>query len=92
MTDKMAEKDFTPRELEVMAKVSGESASVLTSLTYAMQAWSCMTEEPKVNYDKLAEACGMGNPRSAANAWRAIKAKIMAKGKATFTHLPRLRK
>jgi len=39
-----------------------------------------MTEEPKVNYEKLAEACGMGNPRSASNAWRSIKAKIMAKG------------
>ncbi|KAK5126785.1 hypothetical protein LTR85_009719 [Meristemomyces frigidus] len=59
----MADKDFTQRELEIMAK-----------------AWACMTEEPKVDYEKLAAACGMGNPRSAGNAWRAIKTKIMAKG------------
>ncbi|KAK4545547.1 hypothetical protein LTR36_002897 [Oleoguttula mirabilis] len=59
----MADKDFTPRELEIMGK-----------------AWNCMTEEPKVDYDKLAELCSMGNPRSAGNAWRLIKAKIMAKG------------
>ena len=63
--DKQAttDKDFTAREMEIMAK-----------------AWNCMTDEPKVDYDKLAELCGMGNPRSASNAWRAIKAKIMAKG------------
>ncbi len=39
-TPKKEVKDFTPRELEIMAK-----------------AWNCMFEEPKVNYDKLAEEC-----------------------------------
>ncbi|KAF2484129.1 hypothetical protein BDY17DRAFT_121798 [Neohortaea acidophila] len=63
MADKLAEKDFTPREMEIMAK-----------------AWSCMVEEPKVDYNKLAESCGMTNPRSASNAWASIKKKILAKG------------
>ncbi|RMZ14218.1 hypothetical protein D0862_02085 [Hortaea werneckii] len=54
-------KDFTPRELEIMAK-----------------AWKCMTEEPKLDYDMLAAECGMTNPRSAGNAWRAIRAKLIA--------------
>ncbi|GAB1735106.1 hypothetical protein NU219Hw_g174t1 [Hortaea werneckii] len=54
-------KDFTPRELDIMAK-----------------AWKCMTEEPKLDYDMLAAECGMTNPRSAGNAWRAIRAKLIA--------------
>ncbi|KAI6803974.1 hypothetical protein KC356_g6884 [Hortaea werneckii] len=54
-------KEFTPRELEIMAK-----------------AWKCMTEEPKLDYEMLAAECGMTNPRSAGNAWRAIRAKLIA--------------
>ncbi|KAI7221669.1 hypothetical protein KC333_g1559 [Hortaea werneckii] len=54
-------KEFTPRELEIMAK-----------------AWKCMTEEPKLDYDMLAAECGMTNPRSASNAWRGIRAKLLA--------------
>ncbi|RMY73149.1 hypothetical protein D0863_04044 [Hortaea werneckii] len=54
-------KEFTPRELEIMAK-----------------AWKCMTEEPKLDYDMLAAECGMTNPRSAGNAWRGIRAKLLA--------------
>ncbi|KAI7000986.1 hypothetical protein KC332_g11741 [Hortaea werneckii] len=54
-------KEFTPRELEIMAK-----------------AWKCMTEEPKLDYDMLAAECGMTNPRSAGNAWRSIRAKLLA--------------
>lgn len=34
----------------------------------------------QVDYNKLAELCGMSNPRSASNAWAMIKKKIMAKG------------
>ncbi|KAK3675266.1 hypothetical protein LTR78_004776 [Recurvomyces mirabilis] len=75
----MADKDFSARETEIMAK-----------------AWNCMVEEPKVSstlpslrppvdYEKLAKACGMTNPRSATNAWRAIKTKIMARGGITKT-------
>ncbi|KAK5163096.1 uncharacterized protein LTR77_010880 [Saxophila tyrrhenica] len=55
-------KDFTTREIEIMAK-----------------AWNCMTEEPKVDYNKLASECNMTNPRSASNAWAAIKKKMFAK-------------
>ncbi|KXL50085.1 hypothetical protein M433DRAFT_7460 [Acidomyces richmondensis BFW] len=43
------------------------------------KAWTCITEEPKVDYDKLADACGMTNPRSASNAWGKIKKKIIAR-------------
>lgn len=32
-----------------------------------------------MNYEKLAQACGMSNPRSASNAWSAIKKKIISK-------------
>ncbi|KAK4574363.1 hypothetical protein LTR86_002125 [Recurvomyces mirabilis] len=71
----MADKDFSAREMEIMAK-----------------AWNCMIEEPKessslpsVDYQKLADACGMTNPRSATNAWRAIKTKVMARGGVTKT-------
>ena len=32
----------------------------------------------QVDYAKLAEACGMTNPRSASNAWANIKKKILA--------------
>ncbi|KAJ9626900.1 hypothetical protein H2203_003356 [Taxawa tesnikishii (nom. ined.)] len=39
-------------------------------------AWECFDNEPKVNYDKLAEKCGFTNPRSASNAWANIKKKL----------------
>ncbi|KAF2765676.1 hypothetical protein EJ03DRAFT_377597 [Teratosphaeria nubilosa] len=42
------------------------------------KAWLCMSEQPKVDYEKLAQACGMTNPRSASNAWAAIKKKLLA--------------
>ncbi|KAH9822945.1 RNA polymerase I specific transcription initiation factor [Teratosphaeria destructans] len=42
------------------------------------KAWLCMSEQPKIDYDKLAQECGMTNPRSASNAWAAIKKKLLA--------------
>lgn len=33
---------------------------------------------PQIDYDKLAGFAGMGNPRSASNAWAKIKAKLTA--------------
>ncbi|KAJ0160004.1 hypothetical protein CTA2_8771, partial [Colletotrichum tanaceti] len=44
-------------------------------------AWNCMKTAPELDYQKLAAACGMTNPRSASNAWGAIKKKI-------FTDVP----
>ena len=39
--------------------------------------------QSQVDYEKLAAACGMTNPRSASNAWAAIKKKILAKANTT---------
>lgn len=70
--------DFTPREQELMAA-----------------AWQCFEEQPKVrsqvlrvksvlttpqiDYEKMAKLVNMSNPRSASNAWSAIKKKLAAK-------------
>lgn len=43
-------------------------------------AWQCFTEQPKVNYDKLAKLCNFSNVKSASNAWGAIKKKLAAQG------------
>lgn len=52
-----------------------------------------------MDYEKLASACGMTNPRSASNAWSSIKKKLFASvpqaekpGKAGKTNTPRKRK
>ncbi|KAF3766951.1 hypothetical protein M406DRAFT_328065 [Cryphonectria parasitica EP155] len=51
---------LTPREGEILAK-----------------AWACLkTGPPEIDYEKLADECGMRNHRSAANAWSAIKKKM----------------
>ncbi|OHF00749.1 hypothetical protein CORC01_04066 [Colletotrichum orchidophilum] len=41
-------------------------------------AWGSMKSIPEVDYQKLAAACGMTNPRSASNAWSGIKKKLFA--------------
>ncbi|KAK2028571.1 hypothetical protein LX32DRAFT_653013 [Colletotrichum zoysiae] len=41
-------------------------------------AWNCMKTPPEIDYPLLAAACGMTNPRSASNAWGAIKKKLFA--------------
>ncbi|KXH36380.1 hypothetical protein CSIM01_04895, partial [Colletotrichum simmondsii] len=41
-------------------------------------AWSSLKSAPEVDYAKLAAACGMGNPRSASNAWSGIKKKLFS--------------
>ncbi|KAK1574266.1 uncharacterized protein LY79DRAFT_593428 [Colletotrichum navitas] len=41
-------------------------------------AWSCMKAPPEIDYTALASACGMTNPRSASNAWSAIKKKLFS--------------
>ncbi|KAK2037488.1 hypothetical protein LZ31DRAFT_570776 [Colletotrichum somersetense] len=41
-------------------------------------AWNCMKTPPEIDYPLLASACGMTNPRSARNAWGAIKKKLFA--------------
>ncbi|EEY19714.1 predicted protein [Verticillium alfalfae VaMs.102] len=40
------------------------------------KAWSCMKVQPEIDYVRLAAATGMTNPRSAANAWGALKKKL----------------
>ncbi|KAF2281289.1 uncharacterized protein EI97DRAFT_429338 [Westerdykella ornata] len=53
---------FTEREMQIMSK-----------------AWFCLKSgTPEIDYDKLAEATGMTNPRSASNAWAKIKHKLHA--------------
>lgn len=42
------------------------------------KAWGAMKTQPEIDYEKLAEACGMTNPRSASNAWSMIKKKLFA--------------
>ncbi|KAJ9156848.1 hypothetical protein NKR19_g4125 [Coniochaeta hoffmannii] len=39
-------------------------------------AWGAMKTQPEIDYQKLADACGMTNPRSASNAWSMIKKKL----------------
>ncbi|KAF6828492.1 hypothetical protein CPLU01_08474 [Colletotrichum plurivorum] len=41
-------------------------------------AWGCLKTVPDVDYHKLAEAMGVGSHRSAANAWCAVKKKLVA--------------
>ena len=56
---------FSARETEILAA-----------------AWSCLDGgDPKVNYQKLAEATGMTNPGSAYNAWTKIRNKISGKSR-----------
>lgn len=56
---------FSARETEILAA-----------------AWSCLDGgDPKVNYQKLAEATGMTNPGSAYNAWTKIRNKIAGKSR-----------
>ncbi|ROT35212.1 hypothetical protein SODALDRAFT_353570 [Sodiomyces alkalinus F11] len=43
---------------------------------FLAQAWTCMKTTPEIDYNRLAETLGMTNPRSAANAWSAIKKKL----------------
>ncbi|KAH8903718.1 hypothetical protein BR93DRAFT_971327 [Coniochaeta sp. PMI_546] len=47
------------------------------------KAWGAMKTQPEIDYEKLAEACGMTNPRSASNAWSMIKKKLFANSPAT---------
>ncbi|KAH7408147.1 hypothetical protein DE146DRAFT_687427 [Phaeosphaeria sp. MPI-PUGE-AT-0046c] len=53
---------FTDRELQMLG--------------WAMQ--SLKTGPPEIDYEKLAGFAGMGNPRSASNAWAKIKNKLAA--------------
>lgn len=46
----------------------------------SMPAPCQMLRYPQVDYNKLAELSGMTNPKSAANAWAAIKKKLAARG------------
>ncbi|KAI4676640.1 uncharacterized protein J4E84_009475 [Alternaria hordeiaustralica] len=52
---------FTERELQLLG--------------WAMQ--SLKSGPPEIDYEKLAAYAGMGNPRSASNAWAKIKLKLM---------------
>ncbi|KAM0330963.1 hypothetical protein ACHAQA_003920 [Verticillium albo-atrum] len=40
------------------------------------KAWNCMKVQPEIDYNRLAAATGMTNPRSASNAWSALKKKL----------------
>ncbi|KAH6695401.1 hypothetical protein F5X68DRAFT_272767 [Plectosphaerella plurivora] len=40
------------------------------------KAWNCMKTQPEIDYVKLAAETGMTNPRSASNAWSALKKKL----------------
>ncbi|EQB48490.1 hypothetical protein GCG54_00003687 [Colletotrichum gloeosporioides] len=63
-----------------MSSSDGTTKKPLTDreLEILKHAWSCMKTPPEIDYPKLAEACGMTNPRSASNAWAAIKKKLFA--------------
>ncbi|PSR82904.1 hypothetical protein BD289DRAFT_501498 [Coniella lustricola] len=51
--------------------LSVREAEILT------KAWMCLKSgPPEIDYEKLAGECGMTNPRSAGNAWSAIKKKM----------------
>ncbi|KAK0648040.1 hypothetical protein B0T16DRAFT_388357 [Cercophora newfieldiana] len=45
-----------------------------------LNAFMCMEAAPSINYEQLAARCGMTNPRSASNAWLAIRKKIIEHG------------
>ncbi|KAI8239368.1 hypothetical protein K4K55_001910 [Colletotrichum sp. SAR 10_96] len=63
-----------------MSSSDGTTKKPLTDreLEILKHAWNCMKTPPEIDYPKLAEACGMTNPRSAANAWGVIKKKLFA--------------
>lgn len=81
-------KEFTARELEIMAKawkcMIEEPKVLLPNLPPAPSQFllfphpTCLTPPSQLDYDMLAAECGMTNPRSAGNAWRAIRAKLAA--------------
>ena len=50
------------------------------NVSFDTRTMSNILSYSQVDYNKLAELSGMGNPRSASNAWANIKKKIMAKG------------
>ncbi|KAK4636217.1 hypothetical protein CLAFUW4_00425 [Fulvia fulva] len=41
-------------------------------------AWQCFSEQPKINFDKMAGLAGYTNTKSCSNAWSAIKKKLAA--------------
>ncbi|KAI8253572.1 hypothetical protein K4K58_007095 [Colletotrichum sp. SAR11_239] len=63
-----------------MSSSDGTAKKPLTEreLEILKHAWNCMKTPPEIDYPKLAEACGMTNPRSATNAWGVIKKKLFA--------------
>ncbi|KAK4990119.1 hypothetical protein LTR50_002749 [Elasticomyces elasticus] len=61
--------------------MSDKETNIIDTLTprereIMAKAGYCFEVEPKVDYVKLAELCGMSNPRSASNAWGAIRKKM----------------
>ncbi|KAK2769525.1 hypothetical protein CKAH01_15144 [Colletotrichum kahawae] len=63
-----------------MSSSDGAAKKPLTEreLEILKHAWNCMKTPPEIDYPKLAEACGMTNPRSATNAWGVIKKKLFS--------------
>ncbi|KAF1932388.1 uncharacterized protein M421DRAFT_2020 [Didymella exigua CBS 183.55] len=60
----------------VAAPTAKFSERELQILSWAMQ--SLKSGPPEIDNEKLAEFAGMTNPRSASNAWAALKKKLMA--------------
>ena len=82
MADAKEPKDFSAREMEIMANAwlcMSEEPKVSSPVT-SVQWRNAQLRFSQVDYNKLAERVNMTNPKSAANAWAAIKKKIMAKG------------
>ena len=72
--------DFTDRERQLMAFAwqcfNGEPKVRRTTIHHSTVR--LITDTLQVDYKKLAELAGMGNPVSASNAWSKIKKKIQA--------------
>ncbi|KAK4995170.1 hypothetical protein LTR66_004952 [Elasticomyces elasticus] len=71
---------LTPREREIMAK-AGYCFEVEPKVTLLTSRHIPLilrhdTDTLQVDYVKLAELCGMSNPRSASNAWGTIRKKM----------------
>lgn len=77
----MAKKDLTEREMYIMARAwesCDEAPKVHARRPLLPPVAITNTNDCKVNYKKLMDKCGMTNPGSAANAWRAIQKKLEA--------------
>ncbi|KAM0277593.1 hypothetical protein ACHAQH_005712 [Verticillium albo-atrum] len=60
----------TPTAAPAKVQLSDREQEILS------KAWNCMKTQPEIDYARLAAATGMTNPRSASNAWGAIKKKL----------------